>query len=116
MQCDKGEAEGIDPYGRPLGDYITSMPCEQQEDRRKIRTFTGRYINPFTVRARDISLRDIAHHLSLINRYTGASPWPCPVAQHSVLVAERAARQWNEAGGHVSASVISHVVTGSPRI
>lgn len=81
---------------RPSGDYITNVPREQQEKRGAIRTFTGRYINPLTVRAREISLEDIAHHLSIINRYTGASPWPLSVAQHSALCAERAAKQWDE--------------------
>jgi hypothetical protein len=76
-------------------DYITAVPREQQEDRRKIRCFSGRYINPLKVRAREICLEDIAHHLSQINRYTGASPWPLSVAQHSVMCAERAAEQWD---------------------
>lgn len=80
----------------PVGDYITTVPRAQQENKGAIRTFTGRYINPLTVRARDISLEDIAHHLSIINRYTGASPWPLSVAQHSVLCARRAARRWND--------------------
>lgn len=77
-------------------DYITSIPREQQETKGAIRTFSGRYVPPLRVRARDIRLEDIAHHLSQINRYTGASPWPLSVAQHSVLCAERAAEQWPE--------------------
>lgn len=79
----------------PTGDYILDVPREQQENRGAIRTFSGRYVNPLTVRARDISLEDVAHHLSQINRYTGASPWPLSVAQHSVLCAERAGEQWD---------------------
>ncbi len=35
-----------------------------------------------------ISLRDIAHHLALINRFNGATETPYCVAQHSVLVAD----------------------------
>jgi uncharacterized protein len=35
-----------------------------------------------------IHLRDIAHHLSLINRFNGATETPYSVAQHSVLVAD----------------------------
>lgn len=81
------------------GDYIADVPREQQEDRRRIRCFSGRYINPLKVRAREICLEDIAHHLSQINRYTGASPWPLSVAQHSVMCAERAAEQWDRCGG-----------------
>jgi uncharacterized protein len=35
-----------------------------------------------------IHIRDIAHHLSLINRFNGATDTPYSVAQHSVLVAD----------------------------
>lgn len=76
-------------------DYITNLPRAQQERRGSIRTFSGRYVNPWRVRARDICLKDVAHHLSLINRYTGASPWALSVAQHSVMCAERADAQWS---------------------
>lgn len=68
-----------------MNDYIISMPREQQNEARKIRTFTGRYVNPLELHPADIDIRDIAHHLSIINRYTGASPEPFSVAQHSVL-------------------------------
>lgn len=89
--------EPVPPIGQFVKDeYITDAPREQQEDRRLIRTFSGLYVNPLELRAQDVRLVDIAHHLSQINRYTGASPWPMPVAQHSVLVAERAAKQWDQ--------------------
>lgn len=68
-----------------MEDYVTTMPREQQNEARKIRTFTGRYVNPLALDLGDIDIRDIAHHLSIINRYTGASPEPFSVAQHSVL-------------------------------
>ena len=67
-------------------DYVTVLPREHQETRGKIRTFTGRYVNPLKLRARDICIEDIAHHLSLVCRYTGACPYHYSVAQHSVLV------------------------------
>lgn len=86
-------------------DYIVSLPREKQEDRRLIRTFTGLYINPLEMHATDIRLLDIAHHLSQINRYTGASPWPLSVAQHSVLVARAAARQWDIAFPYYNVNV-----------
>lgn len=35
-----------------------------------------------------INIRDIAHHLALINRFNGATETPYAVAQHSVLVAD----------------------------
>jgi hypothetical protein len=39
-------------------------------------------------RAGDVKLDDIAHHLSLINRFNGATSRPYSVAEHSLLVAE----------------------------
>lgn len=68
-----------------MNDYILTMPRPEQERKRCIRTFTGRYVNPLELYPNDIDIRDIAHHLSIINRYTGASPEPFSVAQHSVL-------------------------------
>lgn len=68
-----------------MDDYVLTMPRKEQCEKRKIRTFTGRYVNPLELHPSDIDIRDIAHHLSIINRYTGASPEPFSVAQHSVL-------------------------------
>lgn len=54
---------------------------------RHIRTFTGRMVNPLELKPSDVCIEDIAHHLSLLCRYTGACPTHYSVAQHSVLVA-----------------------------
>ncbi len=71
----------------PRGEWITDAPRRDQEKRGVIRVEpTGRYVNPLAMRARDIDVRDIAHHLSLICRYTGGSPYHYSVAQHSILV------------------------------
>jgi hypothetical protein len=51
-----------------------------------IQTFTGRKVNPLRMSPDDIDIRDIAHSLALINRFTGHTPEPYSVAQHSVLV------------------------------
>ncbi len=69
-----------------MDDYVTTKPRLEQEKLGMMRTFTGRYVCPLRLRARDIDIRDIAHHLALINRYTGATPEPYSVAQHSVWV------------------------------
>jgi hypothetical protein len=37
----------------------------------------------------EVDIRDIGHHLSMVNRYTGGSPFPVSVAQHSVWVSEQ---------------------------
>lgn len=51
-------------------------------------TVSGKRINLLNPDLSLIDIEDIAHHLSLINRYTGATPAPYSVAQHSVYVAE----------------------------
>lgn len=53
-----------------------------------IRTFTGKQFCPTSPRPEDLCIEDVAHHLSLINRYTGATKFPFSVAQHSVYVSE----------------------------
>lgn len=68
-------------------DYITALPKSEQDRKGKIRTFTGKYVNPLDLKPDDVCIEDIAHHLSLICRFTGASPFHYSVAQHSVAVA-----------------------------
>lgn len=48
--------------------------------------------------ARPIRIGDIAHHLSLINRFTGATMRPYSVAEHSLLCAEIAKHEGAPAG------------------
>ena len=50
------------------------------------RTYTGRNIDLANPRAEDIDIVDIGMHLSQINRYCGACPFPYSVAQHSVML------------------------------
>lgn len=53
-----------------------------------IRTFTGKIINPFELSESDIDIEDIAHSLSLINRFNGHTRFPMNVAQHSLAVSK----------------------------
>lgn len=53
-----------------------------------IRTFSATDIPLATPQPQHIELRDIAHHLALLNRFNGASDMPISVAQHSVYVAK----------------------------
>ena len=75
-------------------DYISAMPRITQEVKGRIRTFTGKYVNPLAMRAKDICIEDIAHHLSLITRYSGACPYHYSVAQHSLYVSQIMERRY----------------------
>lgn len=50
-----------------------------------IQTFTGRAFDLLAPTPDMVAIEDIAHHLALINRFTGATREPYSVAQHSVL-------------------------------
>jgi len=52
-----------------------------------IPTVSGKNVDPFNVTFDDIHIGDIAHALSLVNRFNGATRHPISVAQHSVFVA-----------------------------
>lgn len=53
-----------------------------------IQTYSGKYINPLDPDPASIDLMDIAHALSLINRFTGHTTAPMSVAQHSSYVSD----------------------------
>lgn len=67
--------------------YMAEVPRENQDTAGRVRTFTGKLVNPLAMHPVDIDIRDIAHQLSNVCRYTGATPQFYSVAQHSVLVA-----------------------------
>lgn len=55
----------------------------------KIRTFTGKYIDPFNPKVEDICIEDIAHALSMIPRFGGHLPVFYSVAEHSMKVLDK---------------------------
>jgi hypothetical protein len=55
-------------------------------ERPWINTRSGRKVNPLRLSADDIRIEDIAHSLSLVNRFAGHTREPISVAQHSVYV------------------------------
>jgi len=53
-----------------------------------MQTVSGRQINLVQPSPTVITIRDIAHHLALLNRFAGATALPYSVAQHSTVVAK----------------------------
>lgn len=49
-----------------------------------IQTFTGRYVDPFSIKGEDINIRDIAHSLARQCRFNGHVSKFYSVAEHSV--------------------------------
>lgn len=52
---------------------------------------------------RPINIKDIAHHLALINRFTGATTRPYSVAEHSLLCADIALRDGHPLSAQMAA-------------
>ena len=55
-----------------------------------IQTFTGKKFWPVNPQPEDVDIIDIAHALSLTNRFSGHTAFPYSVAQHCVLMASYA--------------------------
>lgn len=53
---------------------------------RWLQTFSGRQYFPLAPRPEDVDIVDIAHHLSMQCRFSGATRFHYSVAQHSILV------------------------------
>ena len=53
-----------------------------------IETYTGRAVYPLSPKVEDVSIIDIAHHLSQQCRYSGATSWLYSTAQHCCLLAD----------------------------
>ncbi len=53
-----------------------------------IRTFTGKYVNPFDFKIEDVDIEDIAHALSMLCRFGGHCKQFFSVAQHSLHVCQ----------------------------
>jgi len=66
----------------------------------RMTTFTGKWINPFYMTPDDLEIRDIAHHLSNICRYNGATNKFYSVAEHSLLIA-RQLSHYNQPANYV---------------
>lgn len=63
-----------------------------------IQTYTGKHIDALAMKASDVCIEDIAHSLSLRNRFAGHCPVGYSVAQHSIAVAQAVAMEHKKWG------------------
>lgn len=70
-------------------------------------TYSGRRFYPMDPRTEDIFIEDIAHALSLLNRFTGHTKFPYSVAQHSWDVAE-ALNKWHDVDKSIQLAGLLH--------
>jgi len=68
----------MDDNGAPAGEW----------DSHKMRTYTGRFVDPLNPSIGDINIEDIAHALALQCRYNGHSLVHLSVARHSLWVSQ----------------------------
>jgi len=73
-----------EPEEFPEQDAMTPVATRQQK------TVGGIYYDPFDMKVEDIDFHDIAHHLSMIVRYGGATRSRWDVAAHSVAISRAA--------------------------
>ena len=64
------------------------------DSKTSIRTFTGRRFDILEPRALDVNIKDIAHALSLLCRFTGHVNQFYSVAQHSLIVSSKMPREF----------------------
>lgn len=70
--------------------FNTSVPVDKNRGPLK-QMYSGRMVYVLDLKPEDVCSTDIAHHLAIYNRWTGATIDPFSVAQHSMLVADYAA-------------------------
>jgi len=61
-----------------------------------IRLVSGKLVDVFHIQPGDVTIEDIAHALSYLNRFGGHTPYPYSVAQHSVFAAYLAVRIYGD--------------------
>ena len=71
-------------------------------------TASGMVVDLLRPQGAVFSISDIAHHLSQINRYTGAARRPFSVAEHSLLVCEILERERGERDPSVLLAALMH--------
>ena len=79
---------GNDAILYPKGEIMQRRDLRNSDIGPCLFTYTGRILDPFTVKAKDIHIMDIAHSLARQCRYNGHVSFFYSVAQHCVLMAE----------------------------
>lgn len=69
---------------------MTDQVILEDTSKSAIETFGGKMFDVFDPDPNQIDIFDIAHHLSLITRFSGACKWHYSIAQHSIMCADRA--------------------------
>lgn len=59
----------------------------------KIRTSSGRMVDPFDIKPEDIELGTMVRSICMLNRYTGHTKHPYSVGQHTLALARNVPRQ-----------------------
>lgn len=76
------------PFPAQVSAPLVPQLCDVPQQPSWITTYSGRQFFPMAPKAADILIEDIAHQLSCMNRWAGATREPYSIAQHSVHVAE----------------------------
>ncbi len=88
----------LDTLNGALGEYDRRVHGDRVG--RWLVTYSCKRFWPEDPRPEDIDIKDIAHALSLINRYNGHTPQGYSVAQHAVLVSQIVPRRYAKLGLH----------------
>lgn len=82
------------------------LPESLKAGKNQIRTFTGKYVNPFEIRPDDIDIVDIAHSLSHQCRFAGHTQRFYSVAQHCLMVEQMVSKMTNQK--HIRLEALLH--------
>lgn len=86
---------GLAPPTPAAADFVCAAAASRHAGH--MATVSGRLFDLVNPDSREIEIDEIAHHLAHINRFTGATPFPYSVAQHSCHCAAEYCRRYSGA-------------------